>query len=171
MDGVGVNLLHLLGYALMALGVIGVVLPFLPGPPLIWLGAFVWAWGDGFARLNWAILAALGALAALAWASDLLLTTTMSRRAGVSWKAIAGAVVGGLLGGFLLVGVPLIGALFGALLGAVLGMFVVEWLDKRNLRRALRAVWGYLVSTLLATLLKFAIVLAMLFIVAWRIWG
>lgn len=113
----------------------------------------------------------LAVLAALAWGSELLLTTAMSRRAGVSWKAIGGAMVGGLLGGLLLAGVPLIGALVGALAGAMLGMFVVEWLDKRSLHKAWRAMWGYLLSAVLASLLEFAIALAMIAIVIWRIWA
>ena len=114
------SVLYLLGYALILLGLVGVILPLVPGPLLIWLGALVWAWGDGFARVNWVVLAVLGVLAALAWASDILLTTAMSRRSGVSWKAIGGAVVGGLVGGLLLVEIPIIGTLFGALLMAAL---------------------------------------------------
>lgn len=164
------NLYHLAGYALILLGLVGVILPLLPGPLLIWLGALVWAWGDGFARVNWVVLTVLGVLAALAWASDILLTTTMSRRAGVSWKAIGGALAGGILGGFLLIEIPIIGTLFGALVGAMLGMLAVEWFDKRNLRQALRATWGYLVSSLLASALEIVIAVAMVGIFVWQAW-
>ena len=164
------NLYHLAGYALILLGLVGVILPLLPGPLLIWLGALVWAWGDGFVRVNWVVLTVLGVLAALAWASDILLTTTMSRRAGVSWKAIGGALAGGILGGFLLIEIPIIGTLFGALVGAMLGMLAVEWFDKRNLRQALRATWGYLVSSLLASALEIVIAVAMVGIFVWQAW-
>ena len=37
------NLYHLAGYALILLGLVGVILPLLPGALLIWLGALVWA--------------------------------------------------------------------------------------------------------------------------------
>lgn len=164
------NLYHLAGYALILLGLVGVILPLLPGPLLIWLGALVWAWGDGFVRVNWVVLTMLGVLAALAWASDILLTTTMSRRAGVSWKAIGGALAGGILGGFLLIEIPIIGTLFGALVGAMLGMLAVEWFDKRNLHQALRATWGYLVSSLLASALEIVIAVAMVGIFVWQAW-
>jgi uncharacterized protein YqgC (DUF456 family) len=166
----GLNLYHLVGYALILLGLVGVILPLLPGPLLIWLGALVWAWGNGFERVNWVVLTVLGVLAALAWASDILLTTTMSRRSGVSWKAIGGALAGGILGGILLVGIPILGALFGALVGAMLGMLVVEWFDKRNLRRALRATWSYLVSSLLASALEIVIAGVMVGIFVWQVW-
>lgn len=165
------NLYHLAGYALILLGLVGVILPLLPGPLLIWLGALVWAWGDGFARVNWVVLAVLGVLTALAWASDILLTTAMSRRSGVSWKAIGGALAGGILGGVLLIEIPIIGALFGALVGAMLGMLAVEWFDKRNLRQALRATWNYLVSSLLASALEIVIAGVMVGIFVWRAWG
>lgn len=164
------NLYHLAGYVLILLGLVGAILPLLPGPLLIWLGALVWAWGDGFVRVNWVVLAVLGVLAALAWASDILLTTAMSRRTGVSWKAIGGAIVGGILGGILLVEIPIIGTLFGALVGAMLGMLAVEWFDKRNLRQALRATWGYLVSSLLASALEIVIAGVMVGIFVWQVW-
>jgi uncharacterized protein YqgC (DUF456 family) len=164
------NLYHLAGYVLILLGLVGAILPLLPGPLLIWLGALVWAWGDGFVRVNWVLLAVLGVLAALAWASDILLTTAMSRRTGVSWKAIGGAIVGGILGGILLVEIPIIGTLFGALVGAMLGMLAVEWFDKRNLRQALRATWGYLVSSLLASALEIVIAGVMVGIFVWQVW-
>ena len=165
-----INPLHLVGYTLIVIGVIGVILPLVPGPLLIWLGALVWAWGDGFERINWVVLTILGVLAALAWASDLLLTTAMSRRGGVSWKAIAGAIAGGLAGGLLLTGIPVIGTLFGALVGAMLGILVVEWFDKRNLRRALRATWSYLLGSLAASALEIIIAVVMVSIFIWQVW-
>ena len=59
-------------------------IPVLPGPVLIWLGAFVWAWADNFTRIGWGTLIVLGVLALIAWGSDLFLTTVMSRRAASS---------------------------------------------------------------------------------------
>ncbi len=166
-----VNWLHLAGYALVTLGVIGVILPLVPGPLLIWLGALVWAWGDGFERINWVVLTILGALAVLAWASDLLFTTALSRRAGVSWKAIGGAIVGGLAGGLLLAGIPVVGTIGGALVGAMLGALLMEWFDKRNLRRALRATWSYLIGSLAASALEILIAVVMVIIFFWRVWS
>lgn len=166
-----VNWLHLAGYLLIIIGVIGVILPLVPGPILIWLGALVWAWGDGFERVNWVVLTILGVLAVLAWASDLLFTTAISRRAGVSWKAIGGAIVGGLVGGLLLTGIPVIGTIGGALVGAMLGTLVVEWLDKRDLPQALRATWNYLIGSLAASALEVLIAVVMLIIFFWQVYS
>ncbi len=107
------------GYVLIVLGLIGAVVPLLPGPLLIWIGAFVWAWGDGFVHVGWPTLIALLLLALFAWASDFLLTMLVGRKAGASWRAIFGAIVGGIVGGILLSGfVPIIGSLVGAILGS-----------------------------------------------------
>ena len=71
-----------LAFVLIAIGLAGSVIPVLPGPMLIWVGAFVWAWADGFTRIGWGTLIVLGLLALIAWGSDIFLTTVMSRRAG-----------------------------------------------------------------------------------------
>lgn len=165
------NLPAIAGYILIALGLAGVVLPVVPGPLLIWLGALVWSWGDGFARVGWVELAVLGVLALLAWGSDLWLTTMLSRRAGVSWKAIAGAIVCGIAGGILLVEIPIVGVIFGALLGAMLGMLAIEWYDKRSLRAALRATWGYLIGSLAASALEIVIAVLMVGLFFWQVWS
>jgi uncharacterized protein YqgC (DUF456 family) len=45
-------LLILFSFILMAIGLIGVVLPFLPGVPIAWLGLFIYAWGTGFQKIS-----------------------------------------------------------------------------------------------------------------------
>jgi uncharacterized protein YqgC (DUF456 family) len=161
--------LQAVGYALVVLGLIGAVLPMLPGPILIWLGVLVWAWADGFAAVNWWTLGALGLLAALAWASDLFFTTTLSRRAGVSWRAIAGALVCGILGGLVLSGVPVVGTLFGALIGALLGMLLIERGIKGEWPAAWRAVRAYVAATALSTGFELLVALLMVGIFLWQV--
>ena len=122
------------GFVLLFLGLAGSILPVLPGPFLIWLGALLWAWGNGFERVGWPTLLVLGVLALVAWVSDLFLNTVVSRRAGASWKSIGGAIVGGIIGSILLSGwAPVLGTLVGAAAGAVVGMWTIEYLDKREL--------------------------------------
>ena len=161
--------LQAVGYALVVLGLIGAVLPVLPGPILIWLGVLLWAWADGFVAVNWWTLGALGLLAALARAADLFFTTTLSRRAGVSWRAIAGSLVCGILGGILLSGVPVLGTLFGALIGAVVGMLVIERSIKGEWPAAWRAVRAYVAATALSTGFEVLVALVMVGIFVWRV--
>ena len=157
------------GYLLLFLGLAGSVLPVLPGPFLIWLGALFWAWGNGFQDLGWPALIVMGLLAIAAWGSDLFLNTVISRRAGASWKSIGGAIVCGIIGSLLLSGtIPILGTLVGAVLGAMVGMWFVEYLDKRNVRSSFKAVRAYLASMALAALLELTLSFTILGIFIWQ---
>jgi len=48
--------------ALMLIGLIGSVLPFIPGAPLILLGAFIYAWYTDFLVVTWGTLVILCSL-------------------------------------------------------------------------------------------------------------
>lgn len=157
-----------LAYLLIAIGLAGAVIPVLPGPVLIWLGAFVWAWADGFTRIGWVTLVVLAVLALIAWGSDIFLSTVMSRRAGASWKAIIGAIVGGLVGAGLLSALPFLGTVLGAILGAIGGMWLVEYWDKGNPTAATSAVQAYVASMIFAAILEMAIALVMVGIFAFQ---
>ena len=163
------TLWQIAGYVLIAVGLAGSVLPLLPGPLLIWLGALIWATEGGLEPLDWALVAVLGLLAAAAWGADIFFTTVATRRAGVSWKAIAGAIVGGIAGAIWLSGLAIVGALFGVLIGALLGLFLVETFDKRDWRLAWRGVRSYLAGSLLATAAEFGIALLMVGIFVARV--
>ena len=157
-----------LAYILIVIGLAGSVIPVLPGPMLIWLGAFVWAWADGFTRVGWGTLLVLAVLALIAWGSDLFLSTVMSRRAGASWKAILGAIIGGIVGASLLSALPVLGTVLGAILGAMGGMWLVEYWDKGNARAATTAVQAYISSIIVAAILEMVLALIMIAIFAWQ---
>ena len=164
-----VNVPYIVGYVLILIGLIGAVVPVLPGPFLIWLGALVWAWGDGFVRVGWPTLIVLLLLAIAAWASDLFLNVVIGRRSGGSWKAILAAIGGGLLGGILFSGVvPVLGTLFGALIGAIAGVFAAEWWDKRDRRAALTAVRAYISSMIIAAVVEVIVAVSMVGLFAWQ---
>lgn len=159
----------LLAYALMLLGLIGAVLPVLPGSLLIWLGALVWAWADGFTRVGWPTLVALGGIVILTWVNDRLLSALATRKAGASWKTIAAALVGGLIGGLVLTSVvPVIGTLAGAALGAFIAIVLAEVLQQRPWQQALRFGTGYCLGALVAAFLNLILCLVMLAIFIWQ---
>ena len=161
--------LALLAYGLMFLGLIGSALPLMPGPVLIWLGALLWAWGDGFQSLGWPTLLVLGLLTVRAWASDVLLTTYVSRRVGASWKAIAGAICGGLIGGIFFGGwIPVLGTLLATVAGGIVGILVVEYLDKRQMQPAVRASQGYILGYLASSALEAFLAVLMIALFAWQ---
>lgn len=159
-----------LGLILMAIGLIGAVLPLLPGLPLILGGAVLWAWADNFQQVGWPTLIVLAVLMAVGFGLDLVLTPAISRRAGVSWRAIGGAILGGLLGGIFLSALPIIGTLFGALLGAILGMWFVEYQIRGNEQAATAAVRAYISGVAVTTILNVCLALIMIAIFLWQAW-
>jgi hypothetical protein len=145
----------IVAYALMALGLLGAILPLLPGAPLIWLGALVWTWADKFRHFGWGTLIVLAVLAMLSFGLDMIITTTASRRAGAGWRGIAAAIVGGLVGAVLLGGVvPILGAIVGTIVGASTGLFAMEYYVKRDPGAAGRAACGYIAGYLVASIVQ-----------------
>lgn len=163
------DLLTLVAYLLIILGLIGSLLPILPGPLLIWLGALLWGYADGFQAVGWPTLVVLGVLMVLAWTSDLILTTFGTRKAGASWKAVVGAIAGGIVGAILLSGVlPVIGTILGTILGALIGILLVEYYDKRDWGQAFQASKGYVFGSLAARALEVFLSLLMIAIFVWQ---
>lgn len=169
---VGLNGWALFGYLLIFLGLVGSVIPLIPGPLLIWLGAFAWSWGDGFQHIGWFMLTVLGILALLTWGIDLLMSTAFNRRVGASWKTMIGSFGGGIAGGLLLtIEIPVVGTLIGAFLGSMVGVWLVELWVKRDRRAAIRAVRAYISSSILSSILEVTLTLIMVGLFVWRIMG
>lgn len=163
------TLLTLVAYLLIVLGLIGSVLPILPGPLFIFLGALSWAWADGFQAVGWPTLLVLGLLMVLAWGSDLILTTVGTRKAGASWKAVAGAFVGGIAGAILLGGViPAIGTVLGTILGALIGILLAEYYDKRDWGQAYQVSKGYVFGSVAARIVEVFLSVLMVVIFVWQ---
>ena len=129
-------LLWTLAVALIAVGLVGVVLPAVPGTMLIFAGLVLGAWADGFTRVGPGTLVVLGLLAAASYGIDFAAAALGAKRLGASRRAMAGAALGTLLG--LVFGLP--GLIVGPFLGALLG----ELTTNRDLIRAGRmgvAAW------------------------------
>lgn len=164
-------LIAALGLILIGLGFIGLLLPILPGLPLVWVGVFVWAWGNDFQQVGWPTLIVLAIFVLLGGGIDLFLASAVSRRAGVSWRAIGGAILGGLLGGIFLSWIPILGTLAGALIGAVAGMWLVEFRIRGDEAAATAAVRAYLGGVAFATVINLFLALIMLAIFLWQAFG
>jgi uncharacterized protein YqgC (DUF456 family) len=158
-----------LAYLLIVVGLIGSVLPLVPGPVLIWLGVFLWAWQDGFRAIGLPTLVVLAIVVVSSWVLDLAVTATVSRTAGASWRSVAAALALGLVGGALGSGIaPVGGSLLGALAGAVIGIVVVEYLVQRRWATALRSSGAYLVGCALAKAAEVALAVTMVAIFVWQ---
>lgn len=153
---------------LFLVGLIGTIIPVLPGALLIWFGILAWAIGEQFQRIDWITLTVLGILALLATFSEYWLRPLVQMRAGFGWKNIVAAIVGGFVGGILLSEIPIAGTLFGAAIGSLLGTGAVTYIERKNFRDALRAAQAYLFGCALSSLIEIIASFIMLAIFFWR---
>ena len=106
---------------LIVVGVVGVVLPGMPGLVVVWAGVLVWAILSDGGPAKWTILVLATFLSLLGLVTKYLLPHRSLRQTGVStWSILAGGVLA-IVGFFL---IPVVG-LF---LGFVVGIFLAEWI-------------------------------------------
>ena len=147
-------LLWVLAAVCVAAGIAGIVLPALPGAPLVWLGLLFAAWAEDFTRVSGWTLAFLALLALFTIVIDLLASAAGAKRVGASRWAIVGAAAGTVIGLFL--GLP--GLVLGPFLGAVAG----ELVTRPDWRRAGKVGLGTSLGLLLGIAAKIAVVFTML---------
>jgi uncharacterized protein YqgC (DUF456 family) len=137
---------YVLGFAVLIVGVVGVVVPLLPGAVLLVAGVALIGWADGFVHVGWGTIVAASCLAALIWSVDLVAGALGARVAKASKWAVVGASVGFLVGIFF--GLP------GILLGPALGAVAFEYARNPDMRAALRAGTGAFLGFLLGSVVK-----------------
>lgn len=155
------SLYYALAIALVMIGLAGLILPALPGLPLVFAGMLLAAWAGGFEVIGWVTLVILGLLTLLSVGVDIFATLVGAKRVGASRKALIGAVVGTVVGIFF---GPL-GIFIGPFVGALLG----ELWHGRVLGQAARVGLGTWLGILLGTVLKLGLAFTMLglFAFAW----
>lgn len=145
---------YILGGLLMLVGIIGIVLPALPGVPLMFAGMLMVAWAGDFSLLGPGMLVVLGVLTLLSVVLDVLAGLIGAQRVGASRLALAGAAIGTVVGLFF----GLIGVVFGPFIGAFLG----ELAYSRKSTLATRVGVGTWIGLLLGTIAKIGIAFLML---------
>ena len=146
-------LLWILSAVLTLAGLLGLLLPLLPGAPLLFLGLLFGAWAENFQYVGVWTLLALAALAGLTYLVELAASVLGVKRYGGSRRAMIGAAVGGVVGLFF--GIP--GILLGPLAGAVIGELSLQ----RTLDQAGRTGFGTVVGLAIGLAGKLAIGIAM----------
>lgn len=131
---------------LVVVGLIGIVLPMLPGPVLVVAGIAVWA-VPRHDRVGWIVLGVAVGLTLLGAVAKYLLPGRKLRTAGVPWWSLGAGVALGIVGFFV---IPVLGLILGFILGvflaelARLGSAEAAWPSTRH---ALSAVgWSILIE-------------------------
>jgi len=139
-----------IGVAAVVVGVVGCVLPIVPGPVLAFAPLPLLLVVGGAEAISPVLVAVMAVVSLGATLTDQVLPITASRKAGAGRPGVLGSILGMLVG---IVFFPPFGLIIGAFLGALLG----ELLFHRDNEHPLRAALGVLRGTLLAALVKLTV--------------
>lgn len=150
--------LYALAIALILGGLIGTVLPTLPGIPMIFGGIWLAVALDDYQHLGVSWLIVLGVLAAFGVAMDFIAASLGAKRVGASSMAIWGASIGTFIGMFL--GIP------GLILGPFVGALAGELISSKSVLRSAHVGIGTWLGLLFGTLVKLVLSVVMVALAA-----
>jgi uncharacterized protein YqgC (DUF456 family) len=152
-------LLWVLAVGMVIVGLVGVVMPALPGHMLILAGLVLGASIDGFERVGLWTLGIIAVLAVASYSIDFLAAALGAKRFGASPRAMAGAALGTL--GGLFFGLP--GLIVGPFVGAVVGELTTHS-DVRKAGKAGLAAWvGFAVGAAVKVAVAFMMIAIFVF--------
>ncbi|MDJ0796656.1 MAG: DUF456 family protein [Calothrix sp. MO_167.B12] len=149
------QIIYWLLVALMVVGIIGSVIPALPGASLILIAIIIWGFVKGsFAAISIPLIVTSIVLL-LSIGVDFLAGYLGAKKAGASKWGQIGAFVGLILGflGFL-PALPFGGPLLGMLLGPLVGAIIAEYIYRRQLKVAFKAGVGIIVGTVVGNIIQ-----------------
>jgi uncharacterized protein len=153
---------YIIAALLVIVGVLGTILPALPGLPLVFAGLLLAAWTDGFQHVSGWTMGVLGVITALAMTLDFIAGLMGTKLAGASKWAMLGAAVGTVVGIFF--------GLIGLILGPFVGALIAELIYREDLREASKAGFGAWLGLLMGTVAKVGAIFTMLAIFASAWW-
>jgi uncharacterized protein len=140
------------------------VIPILPGLVIIWVAALGYGLAAGFGVLGWVMFALITVLMLVGTVVDNVLMGTSAHKEGAPWWVVLIAMVAAIIGSFI---IPI--PIAGGILAALLTLFGIEWLRRKDWRRALLSIKGMLVGWGWAFVIRF--IIGMVMIGLWLIWA
>lgn len=129
----------------MLVGLIGCIIPGLPGVPIAYVGLWI-AQATERVDFSWQPLLVWGIVTIVVTVLDYVIPALGTKRYGGTKWGVWGSTIGVFVGMFF----GAVGVIVGPLAGAVLG----EMLNGKEWREALRAGWGSFIGLLFGTILK-----------------
>ena len=154
--------LIILAFLCLVVGILGAIIPGLPGPPISWVGLLL-ASITPFVECSATLLVVTALLAAVITVLDYVVPSLSTKRNGGSKYGVWGCNIGLVIS---IIGLPfgpqgLLGVIFWPFVGALVG----EYIKSQEMAPALRAAWGAFLGFLTGTLLKLVYCVALLVIV------
>jgi uncharacterized protein YqgC (DUF456 family) len=147
---------------LMVAGLVGAVVPVLPGTPLIFAGALLHAFATDFQSLGFGRLAILALLAIVASVLEHLAGALGARKFGGGRGAVIGAIIGVVVG---LAWPP-----FGLLICPIAGAIIGELLRTRAIGPSVRTGVGTALGMIVGVAMHMALAVVMVALFAWWVW-
>ena len=138
----------------IGLGILGTLLPILPGTAIAFTGIALHKLLLGDASVSWGFVTFALAITVLTILIDIYCTWWGARRFGATWFGAFGAVLGALFG-------MLFFSLPGLIIGPIVGAVLFELLASRDGSDATRACFGTIVGSVLALVLKLGLTVGM----------
>ncbi|RLD64191.1 MAG: DUF456 domain-containing protein [Bacteroidetes bacterium] len=148
-------ILLVLAIIIMLVGLIGCIVPVLPGPPISYLGIIVLHL-TRFADFPFNFLLILGIITVIVFVVDYIVPMWGVKKFGGSKAGIIGATIGFFAG---MIFFPPIGMIVGVFLGAV----VAEYIKNKDTNKSLKSGLGSLIGFLFGTGLKLALSFVMIY--------
>jgi uncharacterized protein YqgC (DUF456 family) len=132
----------------MVVGLVGTLVPLLPGLPIIIAAAFAWVIADGADPGQWTVFAVVCVIAVAGMIIGSLLPARRASTAGAPRWVLGVGVVGAVVGALV---IPFVGAL----IGWPVGVFVAEWLRTSDASRAWASMRATAVGVLQGATVQF----------------
>jgi uncharacterized protein YqgC (DUF456 family) len=139
----------------MAIGILGTIVPSLPGIALTWTALFAWAILDGGGTTRWILFLLASTLFAIAMITRVVLPASVVSK--IESNSIFVSLVMGTIGFFV---IPVIGLP----LGYALGVFITESGRERNINIAWQRTWNTLRAFGYATITQMACAMGIAFL-------
>lgn len=148
--------------AFIVFGLIGILIPMVPGTLLIWVAILIYVLGYSLDAVGALPFAIITLIALVTGSADLWLPLLGAGTAGASKRAMLLGIAGSLVG-------TLIAPLLGTVIGYAAGILLGEYHARGDWREAFRASVGGLAGWGIATAVQLGGGLLMLLIFVWRV--
>lgn len=139
----------------MLVGIVGIVVPVLPGLVLVWAAGLAWVWLDGAGPARIAVGVLLTLLLVVGTVAKYALPARSATGAGAPRSTLVLGAVGAVVGFFV---IPVVGVL----VGGVAAVFLAELARLRDARTAWQSTWVVLRAVGIGMLVELATALLML---------